>query len=540
MNMSYLSRRAGLGSHGGHGLVRLTAIAAATLIAVFAAPASAAAEVSPRSTLNYHIQIPAPATHEIEVELTVPADVNGPFELMMPIWSPGYYKVEDYAANVSDVRARTADGHAVAVEHTRYNRWRVASDGPVTVSYRVYGNQRSVTTNYVGADYAVICGAPTFLTLVEPGGTRTHDIHYTLPAGWVAATGLSPIAGQTNGFRATSYDILVDSPLLAGPVGLRTFDVAGKRHTVATVGDASTWEADAATNDLHTFVDEVSRFWGFLPYDQYVFLFMFRPGGGGLEHLNSNLSTVLTSSRPGAPTDRGRWNSLGLAAHEYFHLFNAKRLRPVELGPFDYEKPPTTGSLWLAEGVTSYYSDLLLARAGLRTIDQHLAAMSSLIASLQTAPGRRLQSVEQSSLQVWNNSNSGVAPAATTVSYYTKGTIMGLLLDARIRKATNGRRSLDDVMRLAYERYAGESGYTAEQVRLTAEEVAGTSLQDWFRRSVSSTDELDYAEMLDWFGLRFTTSTGRAGAWMLERRADATAVQKQHLAAWLAAEKGRS
>ena len=142
-------------------------------------------------------------------------------------------------------------------------------------------------------------------------------------------------------------------------------------------------------------------------------------------------------------------------------LFNVKNLRPVELGPFDYEKPPTTGSLWIAEGVTSYYSSLLVARAGLRTRDEFLASKGAQIGRLQNAPGRLLQSLEQSSREVWNNSNSGVAPAAATVSYYNKGEILGLLLDARIRHATNGRGSFDDVMRLAYKRYAGAEGLHA-------------------------------------------------------------------------------
>jgi predicted metalloprotease with PDZ domain len=171
---------------------------------------------------------------------------------------------------------------------------------------------------------------------------------------------------------------------------------------------------------------------------------------------------------------------LGLLSHEYFHLFNVKNLRPVELGPFDYEKPPTTGSLWIAEGVTSYYSSLLVARAGLRTRDEFLASKGAQIGQLQNAPGRLLQSLEQSSREVWNNSNSGVAPAATTVSYYNKGEILGLLLDARIRHATNGRGSFDDVMRLAYKRYAGAKGYTPDDFRAVAEEIAATDLKEWF------------------------------------------------------------
>ena len=239
-------------------------------------------------------------------------------------------------------------------------------------------------------------------------------------------------------------------------------------------------------------------------------------------------SELLARSPADAP-----WPSLGLQAHEYVHLFNVKRLRPVELGPFDFETAPTTGSLWMAEGVTSYYSGLLLTRAGLQTPETYLVSLSSLIGGLQTSPGRRLQSVEQSSLEVWTNSLSGVNAGPGTVSYYNKGQVLGLLLDARIRRATGGRRSLDDAMRLAYRRYSGERGFSPGQLRQTFETVAGVSLADWFRSAVSSTDELDYTELLDWFGLRFVSGTGPAGAWTLERRPDQTTAQRARFDAWI-------
>jgi predicted metalloprotease with PDZ domain len=283
--------------------------------------------------------------------------------------------------------------------------------------------------------------------------------------------------------------------------------VRGRRqkHFVVGAGEIAQWDADTTTRELAAFVDEAHRFWGFLPYTKYVFLLMFRQGGGGLEHKTSTLSTV-NATRP----------MLGLLSHEYFPLFNVKNLRPVELGPFDYEKPPTTGSLWIAEGVTSYYSSLLVARAGLRTRDEFLASKGAQIGQLQNAPGRLLQSLEQSSREVWNNSNSGVAPAATTVSYYNKGEILGLLLDARIRHATNGRGSFDDVMRLAYKRYAGAKGYTPDDFRAVAEEIAA----DGSEGMVPEISVVDRGARL--FGdarlvrLRFAKPENEASRWSLE------------------------
>jgi len=532
----------------------ITASAAFAILAMSSAAPSLRAQQP--DAVVYTVRAPAPETHYLDVEAAVPTGGRATIEVMMPVWSPGYYRIEDYAAKVDEMKVRAGDGAPLDVEKTQ-NRWRIQTRGQrsVVLSYRVFCNQRSVTTNYVDASYAVLNGAPTFITIAEQHH-RPHDVHLELPPAWPRAmTGLAEAPDRKpNHFRASDYETLVDSPILAGHLGVHEFDVAGKKHYVVSAGDVAAWDADAATRDLKTYVDEVYRFWGFLPYDKYEFLLVFRQGGGGLEHKNSTLSTV--SARPA--TGRGdanrasepssaaaatpvparqeprMWPGIGLLSHEYFHLFNVKRLRPVELGPFDFEHPPKTGSLWIAEGVTSYYSGLLMERAGLRTRDEYLASLSSLIGGLQNAPGRLLQSVEQSSLDVWNNSNSGVNPNASTVSYYNKGNVIGLLLDARIRRATNGRRSFDDMMRLAYERYGGARGFTPDEFRATAEQIAGRDLKDWFRTAVSTTQELDYGDLLEWYGLRFADSEGSTGRWTLQVRSDATDQQQRHLDAWLA------
>jgi len=229
-----------------------------------------------------------------------------------------------------------------------------------------------------------------------------------------------------------------------------------------------------------------------------------------------------------------RW--LSFVGHEYFHAFNLKRLRPVELGPFDYERPPSTGSLWISEGLTTYGADLIVARAGLCDVQEFLSMLSADISSLQNSPGRLKQTLEQASLDVWNSGTSGVGrDAKNLISYYVKGPVVGFLLDARIRRVTGGRKSLDDVMRLAYKRYSGARGFTPEQFRRTAEDVAGIDLKEWFRKAISSVEELDYAEALDWFGLHFAQATEPqpANAWRLEIRADASAEQKSRLQKWL-------
>jgi predicted metalloprotease with PDZ domain len=519
----------------------------AYVLAIAMAGWGAGALAQPLDPITYLVRVPAADTHFIDVEATIPASGQASIDLMMPIWSPGYYRVEDYAAQVTDLSARDGRGEPLKVEKPQSNRWRVEAGGAraIVLTYRVFCNQRSVTTNYVDSDYGVLNGAPTFITIAERA-KREHRVQLELPPTWTRAmTGLDDAPeGQSNHFVASDYEALVDSPILAGRLGITEFSVADKKHYVVGAGDMEGWDAAAATRDLATFVEECARFWGFLPYEKYLFLLMFRSGGGGLEHMNSSLSTVsarpsrapdgAAAAPPPAASDQRPWPARGLLVHEYFHLFNAKRLRPVELGPFDFEKQPTTGSLWIAEGVTSYYSGLLTTRAGLQTPEQYLAGLSGLIGGLQGSPGRLLQSVEQSSLEVWSNSNSGIAPNATTVSYYHKGHVLALLLDAKIRRLTRGCASLDDVMRQAYRRYGGERGFTADEFRRVAEEVADSDLREWFRSSVSSTDDLLYTDLLEWYGLQFVASESPAGAWKLEAQPNPTEAQKQNLQAWLA------
>ena len=293
------------------------------------------------------------------------------------------------------------------------------------------------------------------------------------------------------------------------------FEVDGKLHSLVDVGEGGVFDGARAARDLEAVVREDRRLWGSLPYDRYIFFNMITESGGGLEHKNS---TVLMTSRWSTRTRRAYLGWLQLASHEYFHAWNVKRLRPAELGPFDYENENITRSLWIAEGFTDYYADLQVARAGLQTRDEYLDDLSNTIQLLQTTPGRLVQSAEMSSFDAWikyyrpdENSNN------TTVSYYTKGTVIAFLLDAKIRKATGGEKSLDDLMRAAYQKFSGAKGYTPDEFRSLAEQVAGTNLKPFWASAVEGTDELDYSEALEVFGLRFKPappSADRVKAWL--------------------------
>ena len=484
---------------------------------------------------KYTVEFPDLSAHAARITAHMPTGGHPTLELMMPIWSPGYYKVENYADRVHDVAARTPSGEPLEVEHVMRNRWRIATGGlrEVVVQYRVLADQQFVTADWVGDSLIVLNGAPTFMTIA--GSTRRGAaITLQLPAGWRSATSLDTVAGGVRDYyHAADYDEIVDSPIIAGAnLHFHSFTAGSSQHTIVDAGRVDSWDSDRAARDIAQFVAEDRRYWGTLPYKRYVFLNVFRRGGGGLEHKNSTLLTSNASSGS-TPVAYVRW--LNFVSHEYFHAMNVKRLRPIELGPFDYEGAPKTPSLWISEGLTTYYGDLMVARSGLAGASDFLGWMSALITQLQTTPGRLVQTLSQSSLDVWNSENSAVGmDRANTVSYYTKGPVVGFLLDARIRRLTSGHRSLDDVMRAAYRRYGGARGFTPEQFRAVVSAVAGANLDDWLHSALDTTAELEYEDALAWYGLELGSGDDPKTRWQLTVRPDASASQHAHLASLLA------
>lgn len=455
--------------------------------------------------ISYTLRFPAPQTHYVEVEARVPTEGRPEVELMMAVWTPGSYLLREYSRTVEAVSAATERGEPLAVEKTVKNRWRIETRQTprIVVRYRVYCREMSVRTNFVDSGFALLNGAATFLTVAD-GARRPHEVRLEMPAAWkVSASPLPPLpGGGEHAYVADDFDTLVDSPLYAGNAHTYPFEVAGKPHLLVNEGEDGVWDGPRSAADAKKIVQTEVDFWGVAPYPRYVIFNLLTENGGGLEHKNA---CTLMSSRWRTRTREGYLEWLGLVGHEFFHAWNGKRLRPVELGPFDYEREVYTPNLWVVEGVTSYYGELLVHRAGFSTVKEYLKALSKSIETLQTTPGRQVQPLDESSFDAWikayrpnENSNN------STISYYTKGEVVAFLLDARIRRATGGRKSLDDAMRLAYQRYSGERGYRPEELWKTFEEVAGTGLGDWLHKAVDTTGELDYAEALDWYGLRFT------------------------------------
>lgn len=444
----------------------------------------------------------------VDVEARLPIEGRTELEVMMAVWTPGSYLVREYARHVEQVRAESETGQALQLVKTRKNRWRISALGgasAVVLRYKVYGREMSVRTNWVERDFALINGAPTFVTLADDPGPRPHEIHIRRPEGWSAAhTALPPVEGEADRFRAPDYDTLVDSPILLGSPRTAQFEVGGKPHLLVDDGGGDVWNTEQAAADVQRIIETQQAFWGSVPYDRYTILNVIHEARGGLEHLSS---TVVMASRWHQRLRPRYLQWLRLVSHEYFHTWNVKRLRPVELGPFDYERENHTRSLWIAEGVTSYYDALLLHRSGLSTVDEYLGMLSDRVQAVQRTPGRAIRSLELASFDAWiryyrRDENS----VNTDMSYYDKGAAVAWLLDARIRAATRGKKSLDDVMRAAYDRFSGERGFRTEAFYALASEIAGVDLGPWFEAHAGGTDELDYGPALKWLGLRFAPS----------------------------------
>jgi len=485
------------------------------------------------AAIAYRIHIKDLVSQTVEVEANLPVSQSQEI-LYMPVWTPGYYVKEDYKKNVVRIQAYDGRGRELAVTDAGANRWSVNTSGAgrLIVRYVLSAKERSVSRNEVTPTYAVLNGSATYIT-VKGGEHLPQEVALELPRGWVSATGLRKEGqGAAPRFKAGSYEELVDSPIMAGDLEILEFTSMGTPHQIAYNRGAVTVDKARVLSDLKTMVDETRDFWGEKPWRNYVFLIAFRTKtGGGLEHTHS---TFVNVNPERFATEAGYNAFVSLLAHEYQHAFNVKRLRPVDLGPFDYETVPTLSTLWISEGLTSYYSNLMLRRSGLIDVDRYLGVLSRQITSLQNSPGRLKQSLEQSSMDVWSNSLSGVGASDATVSYYIKGEVAGFLLDAHIRQLTGGKASLDDVMRKAYGQYSGKVGFRPEEFTAVAESVAGHPLTDWFASVVGSTVEVDYAEALDCYGLALTRSEAKDGAsFVLSIAADADQRQTAQRQDWL-------
>ncbi len=475
--------------------------------------------MSPASSpaVQYRVSMEAPETHCFDVRMTVTGltgkTEDGELSISMPVWTPGSYLVRDFPRNVLSISATDSAGRDVRLQMSTKSRW-VASVGradSLVVDYRVYAFQFTVDTSYVDTEHAVINGASVFL-YAEGFETAPITLQLVPYREWkVVSTGLEKKSGEDWTFAAPDYDALIDSPIEVGNQHVHRFDAMEARHEVSIFAKKPIDE-ERFVGDLKKIVESTIPIFGDVPYRRYVFLADFSGEGyGGLEHLNS--THCIGSYYWLEPPEEYR-SFMTLFSHEFFHTWNVKRMRPVALGPFDYSKENYTKSLWIAEGVTSYYEAVIMRRTGVFPVQEFLEELAYSINHVKSLPSSRVMSPEESSFESWirlykpDENSPNVSP-----SYYRQGAVMGLLLDLRIRATTNSERSLDDAMRNLYrETYVATGrGFTDKEFEEVCGKVSGGTTDELFRDHVHGRKEIDFDRFLSYAGLQLSPKNTPSG-----------------------------
>lgn len=457
----------------------------------------------------FTVSMPDPSSHTFVVDAKV-SGVSGDAILAFPAWTPGSYKIREFGKNVS--RFAVKGGSFELLDKQRYQ---VSGEQPITATYTLYADELSVRTPHLDETHGFFLGTNLFPYLEsETEGLPapcSYEVMIRPPRGWDVATSLR--RGGENTWRAPDYDTLGDAPFEIGTHTVHSFKVRGVKHDVAFYGYGN-FDAARIIGDTAKIVEAQASLFGGLPYDYYLFIHHITPdSGGGLEHLNSCVCG---------------WNSwkfkkeddyqafIRLVSHEFFHAWNVKRTRPAILGPFNYAREQHTRALWVMEGLTQYYERIWCARAGVTKPEVVLRSFAENIDKEDQRPGRKVMSLEASSWLAWTKLYMADEDFMNTgVSYYSRGAQVGLLLDARIRALTGGKRNLDHVMKLAFQRYGWpKPGFPERGFEVLCEEVAGRKLTTFWRDHVQGTRELRYDEFLDVYGLEFARENDRTEPWL--------------------------
>jgi len=451
------------------------------------------------------------------LHITMRRPVNrSQIELILPSWTPGSYVIRDFAADLARLQATDESGRRLVVEKVAKNRWRINTEGSseLIVNYDVWAGELHVSSSWVESEFALLNGAGLFLYSLD-SMDWPQEVVVDLPESWSDIRTSMRVLSEGNRFYAKNYDELVDSPMVAGNLTAYPFDQDGQGYVLVNVGETEFWERERAVEDLKTLVETQQDFWGVNPFDRdYLFLNFMLDFKAGLEH---DHSTVLMGGRWVMRSRQAYIKWLGLVSHEFFHAWNVRRMRPEALATYDYDKEVYTHELWLAEGISSYYDNLLLFRAGLIAVSEYFELLAAAFRNYETIPGREVRSAELASFDSWikhyvpdaNSINS-------TVSYYLRGTLIGFVTDTAIRRETDNQASLDTVMREMYKRYGpdgpGHGVYPPGAFEDVVESVAGPQLRSTLNQLLRSTSDPDIDEALSWYGLQLDRTPSRSAA----------------------------
>lgn len=444
--------------------------------------------------------------HYVDVTMEIPANSGDSLIIGMPVWTPGSYKIREFSQHVDFCEAFNPELAPIKAERISKNQWKIATTetGAYYFRYRVYAFEISVRQSYCDQFHAFLHGTGIFM-YVKGMEQNPYSLKINLPADWKNCE----TAMDKNGdfFVGPDYDALVDAPIACGNFDIATFDVMNVPHKIVMIGSGD-YDLNLFKVDVAKICTEAAAIFESHPCKQYIhFIQNVASGGGGLEHANSQTSQMIRTEYHNPVSYK---HLLSLVGHEYFHLWNVKRLRPKGLGPFDYDKEVYTDMLWFSEGFTSYYDDLMACRSGFYTKDEYYEILGKAIAQVENQPGAKLNSVSESSFTAWiktylSNENT----ANTQVSYYSKGMLIGWLTDLTIRETTKGKKSLDDVMKAMYERYylKNNVGFEYEELLEVLKKISGTDFAPLYERWVKGTETPDYAGICAAAGLDIDTIT---------------------------------
>lgn len=476
------------------------------LILVIPAIALSAQNESRTKMIDYTIGWDKSNTHLFDITIQVATDRAGDLEFALPTWRPGRYQIQNYARNIQSFSASDEKGQALSWEKLDKSVWRVQNKGAkkVEVRYRYYANTLDAGSSLLSDQEAYFNGTNLFMYLVDRR-SEPCQLKILAPPNWQIATALKREEGTQ--FSAANYDTLADSPTIASPsLLIQKFQQNGVDFYIAFQGKLN-YDIKTIETQVSRIVSEQIKLFGNAPFQEYWFLYHITPGGRwhGVEH---SYSTSITMPQAAFATEQSRQSFYAITSHEFFHAWNVKRILPQVFNPPDYSREAYTRLLWFFEGVTSYYGDLLMRRANIIDERIYLAGLARTIGDLQNAPGRLLMSAEDASFNNWLQPDDA---ENSQISFYTKGEILGLLLDMEIRRRTENAKSLDDVMRYLNENYAKVGqGVPEDGILTVVNKVTKSDFKDFFTRYVSGYEEIPYNQFVGTAGLQLTTEIDRA------------------------------
>lgn len=456
------------------------------------------------NTIKYTLSFPEAQAHYVEVEMEIPSSKEV-VELKMPVWAPGSYLVREFSRHVEGFEAKQGDKN-LTFNKSNKNTWLIQNPNKsnIRVKYKVYAFELTVRTSFIDESHAYLNGTSIFMYVPELMN-KQHEVLVKPNASWgKISCSLGKMKNNPYHLVAENYDILSDSPFEIGNQDIIEFTAQNVKHYVAMVGPGN-YDAEKIKKDFTKIVDEATSIFGTHPCKEYTFIVHNVPsGGGGLEHLNS---TTVQVNRMAYSNENTYQSFLGLIAHEYFHLWNVKRLRPAALGPFKYDQENYTNMLWVSEGFTAFYDNWIVRRAGFSTTEKYLDIIANEYSNQVNLPGDKVQSVADASFDTWikyyrRNENSN----NSQVSYYDKGSIVASLLNLMIIEHSKAKQNLDDLMKYLYNEYYEKKnrGFSDEEFKKAAEKFTGRDLSEFYNKHIFGTESIDYNKYLSIVGLKTT------------------------------------